>query len=624
MAPTVLRHRRPRCVQLLAGASCCLLGAFLNRSVEDVPRSRESAFALATRPAISSRPTHSQLSSLLSAEEPKHRSLGRRLVSLGAKGFGSEPAAPGGEDVPEPAGGWPTVSVLVLSSVGKATNPETLKQLAAQDYPLARIKEVIVSGADGLRSSAPEALRSLLRDFQPTTDDTLNLSQEFTACSGDMVAIWSDDHVSAPHRLRAQVSKAVGDEEVTLLQPTWFFDPMSQSFQKVREWPSDMLEDLADSGLPETLIKLFVCADLLTLCGNRQVLATAAADVRPDALPIEELKELVQNLPKHHLIEDLRWAAVRSPPAMTRYESARPDGALMQLAAAAWPKGAKSSSQFSLEAVLKEIQSAKMTPAAAIDAVLTEAQKLPQAPPEAELKRVGKVLAESLLKGGARAVLPAVLELQTWEGIAIGKGDVRAARMFSVFYEVFKAVRKYCLDNADFFEWEVLGPVAEGLVILGKKLWASDERVNEQLAMTLNKELYQQGFDKGGEKVAATDIMGTLGLRPVLQNFAFAALDLPSREVPMSALSAFAWALGEAEVANASLQLKVAKDVINNIDKVMPPDIGKLFVAMHERTWFKNEKDIAYLTQSLMKRIQDLKAQDPGIAKMLAEAQANR
>ncbi|CAE7239464.1 RE2, partial [Symbiodinium sp. KB8] len=68
-----------------------------------------------------------------------------------------------------------------------------------------------------------------------------------------------------------------------------------------------------------------------------------------------------------------------------------------------------------------------------------------------------------------------------------------------------------------------------------------------------------------------------------------------------------AWALATANVPLASLQIKVAKGILANIDKVMPPDIGKIFVAMHELEWFKDKDSIAYLTQALVARVQTLK-----------------
>mmetsp|Transcript_26978 Transcript_26978/g.47677 ORF Transcript_26978/g.47677 Transcript_26978/m.47677 type:complete len:120 (-) Transcript_26978:55-414(-) len=100
---------------------------------------------------------------------------------------------------------------------------------------------------------------------------------------------------------------------------------------------------------------------------------------------------------------------------------------------------------------------------------------------------------------------------------------------------------------------------------------------------------------------------------------AYAALDLPKEEMThVGAVASLAWALAVANVPLASLQIKVAKSVLANIDKVMPPDIGKIFVAMHEMEWFKDKDSIAYLTQALVARIQTLKREDPGLADVLA------
>jgi len=54
------------------------------------------------------------------------------------------------------------------------------------------------------------------------------LQKELAACTGDIVAVWGDDHVSSAHRLKFQVAAAMSEKSASgasVLQPSWFFDP---------------------------------------------------------------------------------------------------------------------------------------------------------------------------------------------------------------------------------------------------------------------------------------------------------------------------------------------------------------------------------------------------------------
>lgn len=620
-------HRRHKAYRLPVLVS--VLGLLVSIKAIWLGHCRHRAgWAFAGQLLVSRQRSHTSPSELVSISRAGWRSeqLRQHPVRANAKGFGSEPAVPCGADVPEPAGGWPTISILILGSNSKVATPESLKILAEQDYPFVRIKEVVVSNAAKLATSAPEALKKLLRDFVHPEIDTVNLRDEIVSCTGHMVAIWGDDQVSAPHRLRAQVARALSKKAVTVLQPTWFFDPLSQSFQEVQAWPTDQLEiedggDDTAAAQQNKLIKIFACSDLLTICGEKKLLAEAADSVQAAGTPQEEVKEVVQNIAMIDIIEDFRWAAVRTPPVIARYAPGVPDKALVQLAKGAFPKASSSKGQQLMDSVVKEIDTLKLSPADAINRLLSADNQ--QVLADTALQKIRRSVTDSLKRAGPESVAAAVSTLRSWSGLAVGQGDVKAARIFPAFYEAFAAVRGYCAENADYFDMVQLGSIAEGLVLLATKMWATDDKVNDAMVMTLTKELYQQGFDKPvGEKFTVASMAEMLGLKKVLQAMAYAALDIPNSLLQVNSLSSFAWALGEANVENSSLQIKVAKAIVANIDKVQPPDIGKIFVAMHERNWWKDDDSIAYLTQSLLSRVKQLKEQDPGIAKMIADAQA--
>lgn len=494
-----------------------------------------------------------------------------------------------------------------------------MKQLAAQDYPVDKINEVVVSKASS-QNSGSEDMQKLLRDFRCSSDDNLNLGAELAGCSGQIVALWGDAQVSVPQRLRTQVARSLAAKSATLLQPTWFFDRVSQEFQKVTEWPTDVLEDAS--------MKIFACADALTLCTDRAGLAELVADVQPN-LPEDELKEVLQKLPQPRLIDDLSWAAVQSPPVIAKVASAEPDKDLAGLVKEAWPQGAQDDTETSLEPVLKQIEESKSKPAQAIEALLSH--KLDQAADDITLRRVKALIEDSLKRNGAGSVAEAVAVLKDWKGLVIGKSDAQDSKTFPVFFQAFSVLRTYTTDYVDEFDMAHIGQTAERFVLLAKTMWAADSRITEAMSMVLSKELYQSGEDKpppreDGQKQGqnpdtgtVSHVVATLGLTKMLRELAYAAMDIPNSLITADAMSSLVWALGESGVENSPLSIKAAKTLIQNVDKLTPVHIGQIFVAMHERKWFRDEDAIAYLTQTLMARIKELKDQDPGLAKILAE-----
>mmetsp|Transcript_14648 Transcript_14648/g.32115 ORF Transcript_14648/g.32115 Transcript_14648/m.32115 type:complete len:651 (+) Transcript_14648:74-2026(+) len=550
--------------------------------------------------------------------------LGGRVVSpitVAAKGFNSVVTE---VEVEEPSGGWPTLTVMVISSQGKTAVKESLRQLALQKYPAGQLLEVIVPGASALAEDAPEELRPLLRDF--TTASPISLREEFASATGDVVAIWGDDHVSHNSRLQLQVAAAAGTG-VTVLRPDWFFDPAEAQFQRISKWPTgDFVEAAAPSNagesLPEDFLQLIVCADPLTLCGTRTGLMEAAANVKASQSPTQDMKELLLHLKGPHapqIMTSVEWAVARPLPPATVAKVAKPGAELEKLMMDAWPRGRRNRQRDALTTVIADIEREKSGPSEAFGRAFSEDFKGRLA--EGDLNSLTQALQDSLSRGTSGDVAAAVVKVGNWYGLASDQSD-KAARNFPVFFAAFSAVRSFIREDADLLEWESLGTVAEELVRLSMKLWGSNDDVTEALCMVLSRELYREEskFGKGSAPRTA-DITGTLGLTKPLEAIARATLDLPVEEASVHSLASIAWALSQAKVQNAAVQIKVAKGVLRESDKLTPPDIGKIFVAMHEREWFQDEDIVAYLTEALVKQVQQLKKSDPTLAATLAISQ---
>ncbi|CAE7038005.1 GIP [Symbiodinium natans] len=270
----------------------------------------------------------------------------------------------------------------------------------------------------------------------------------------------------------------------------------------------------------------------------------------------------------------------------------------------------------SLERLIESFDSENLGPVEAAEKLLTTEDLEYN---DAVLKKLQKAMGRSLQRGDHDSLHLTVEKLLQWPGLEPTQEEAEAnknAQSLPLFFTMFTAVRAYCNDNADFLDMIQIGTTLEALMKLARKMWAADERINNAMTLILNKELYEKGRDPID---GPADIIGTLGLRETFQVMAYAALDMPKEEMKhVDAVSSMAWALATASVPLASLQIKVAKGILANIDKVMPPDIGKLFVAMHEMEWFKDKDSIAYLTQALVSRVQTLKQEDAGLAKALA------
>lgn len=274
--------------------------------------------------------------------------------------------------------------------------------------------------------------------------------------------------------------------------------------------------------------------------------------------------------------------------------------------------------QIALSQIMEDLKAKSISTELAFERLLQEDLDFD----ELKLKKLRKSLDQSLERGGNEGVLPAISRLLEWEGLESQQEKsqgIQSAKKFPVFFTAFAAVREYCRENSDLFDMKQLGSALELLTKLARKMWAADDRVTGAMSMILNKELMERGEADTEVGVSDEATIGTLGLRRPFQDMARAALDIPNSEMKhVDAVASMAWALAVANIQSASLQIKVAKGIIAHIDKVTPPEIGKLFITMHDMKWFKDENAIAYLTQALVARIQTLKEEDPGLASMLA------
>lgn len=236
--------------------------------------------------------------------------------------------------------------------------------------------------------------------------------------------------------------------------------------------------------------------------------------------------------------------------------------------------------------------------------------------------KVKKVIKELLVRGGPAGAPAAIKELNSWEGLRPGSGDDAAARTYILFYPMFVAVRDYVSDRLEEFEMSDIGAIAERFVFLGLKIWGSDERITEAQVKWMTKDLSggdPRRLETMSKPEVPGDMVGSLGLRSVLQGIAYTVLETPSELLTVDACASLAWALAETRILNAPLATKVAKAIIANIDRVQPPDVGRIWHALDVKPWFKDAQSEAYLTEHLVARVQAMKKEDPGLAQILAD-----
>ncbi|CAK0837925.1 unnamed protein product [Prorocentrum cordatum] len=191
----------------------------------------------------------------------------------------------------------------------------------------------------------------------------------------------------------------------------------------------------------------------------------------------------------------------------------------------------------------------------------------------------------------------------------------------SVFYTAYVTIREYVRDNGDLMTIEELGPLAEGFVTLAQKMLGSDVKVQEKVVFYAQQDLLRTGAGYEMNTADTTaDIIQSVGLRECLTNIGYAAQEHPGVRFNVMAIASLAKAMAEANIVNKALSTKVAKAVIADADKLRPPDIGKLFVALHEKKWFTDPMAEGYLTESLVAQIQNLKKQDQGLDQIVQQS----
>jgi hypothetical protein len=546
-------------------------------------------------------------------------------VALRAKGFGAAAAAAVFEKVDPPAGGWPTISVILLSTDSTETDSDTLARFAKQDYPLEEVKEILVANAEDVKATAPEALRPLLRDLS-SASGILDIAAEIDSCSGSMVAFWGDDHISPPNRLTKQVAAAAKDKSVNVLKTTWFYDAVSQDFLKATEWMARQYEEFlkwqsstadVQAGIGEYLLT----SDPLTICGSREMLSEAAKscnDAKADDSPSDKLEELVSSLFKTRqtkILDNFEWAVARAPPNGCVLKSAEPQLQLVKLARKAFPKISTSGA---VDALVVKIKEGDMKPAAAVQTILLKEPKA--APSDAELRRLRKALSETLVKHTGRETLEAIQKLKEWYGIADKKGDKKAERIYPLYHTAFQAIRYHLFDNSDTMLMEELGPIAEDMVVLAKRMWNADTEVYKLVTDHCRKDLVESGLGNKVVSIADMKFTDLMGVKEALTNVAYAAQDCHGDTFSVQALSSLAWGLSEAGVQNRALSTKVARGIIADTLKLSPPDIHKLWASLNEHKWFQDETAEAYLAESLVAQVQELKKKDAAINQMTADA----
>eukprot|EP00929_Paragymnodinium_shiwhaense_P016215 TRINITY_DN124429_c0_g1_i1.p1 TRINITY_DN124429_c0_g1~~TRINITY_DN124429_c0_g1_i1.p1 ORF type:complete len:661 (-),score=181.79 TRINITY_DN124429_c0_g1_i1:79-2061(-) len=633
-----VRRRAAGAVVLAAGAAV-VTGSWCKNllGLDETPAGRFDAFVgggtqLMTQGLVS------QVLSPAARSEYDRSSRHRELtIAKAGKGFGAgAAAATAATEVEEPEGGWPTISVVMLSPASKYAKKDALAQLQTQDYPADKIMEVILAEADETGKDAPSKLKPKIKDFVGAsgTGAVFNFKEELKSMSGDYVALWSDDQVAPASRLKTQVAQAMKSNRPTVLKQNWFFNPEAWQLEEVTEWPISEFQEAMDAAqdgqsMPDSFAPMMIYAEPLSLCGKRETMTNAASRVKSSTSPNDELKELLLELlsgdaaSPPQIMDNVDWAVLRQPPAVAKTAAGKPPAGLREMVRAAWPSRKEMSKSW-FEDALKDIQQNKLQPAAAIGRVLAEDAAKPLT--KFELKKITKTIADTLVHGSGVDVSAAVAALQDWFGLKtdMEKSDIdKAVRNFPAYFACFKGLRSYVAEDADLVDTRVLGDLARGLVQLARRMWAADSLVTEVLVKITAEEMYGTS-EADMPAPGGADIVGTLGLRRPLEGIAYAALDIPddATEYPVSQLVSLAWGLSEAQVQNAALQNKVAKLIVRGSTKMTPPDIGYLFHALNNKEWFKDKDAIAYLTEAMLARAQELKRNDAGLRKTLADAVA--
>jgi hypothetical protein len=545
--------------------------------------------------------------------------------------------------VDAPPGGWPTLSVVVLNPTSKAADRFAIDQLAEQDYPVDQIREILVRDAEGFKDSAPQAFRPLLRELADASNANVLVASQLEACSGDMVAVWGDDQISTPSRLSAQVAASVAGDAPTVLKWRWFYDTLDRDFVNIDEWEVEMFESfeaslkmvtpsndtssnsitgMTNRTVPVGLGELIVACDALTLCGSRETLAGAAEKLRPKESPTDELKGLLTVLLKDsrpQILDGLEWASLASPPLGAKFELDKPEIALRRLADAAVPKRSAEQAVTMLDKTIVTIRESNMKPSDAVRLCLDKSPS--EVPSELELKRLGTALTATLERSTGADAHKALLVLSGWPGIQPGQGGKEVLNLLPIFYSAYVAIREYVRENGDLMTMDELGPLAEEFVKLAQLMLGSDVKVQERVVFYAQQDLLRTGGGmEMGSSDSTADIIKSVGLRECLTNVGYAAQEHPGVRFNVAAVASLAKALAEANVVNKALSTKVAKAVIADADKLRPPDIGKLFVALHERKWFTDPMAEGYLTEAMVAQIQNLKKEDQGLEQIVKDS----
>merc|ERR1712176_212825 len=265
------------------------------------------------------------------------------------------------------------------------------------------------------------------------------------------------------------------------------------------------------------------------------------------------------------------------------------------------------------------IRESNMKPA---DAVRLYLDKSPtEVPSELELKRLRTALTETLERSTGADAHKALQVLTRWPGILPDGYQKEVLNILPIFFSAYVAIREYVRENGDLMTMEELGPLAEEIVKLAKRIWASDKQVSERLVFYAQQDLFRigGGYEMGSSDTNA-DIINCVGLRECLTNVGYAAQEHPGVRFNVAAVASLANALAEANVVNKALSTKVAKAVIADADKLRPTDIGKLFVALHEKKWFTDLMAEGYLTEAMVAQIQNLKKEDQGLEQIVKDS----
>lgn len=559
---------------------------------------------------------------------------GHGTTARGATSAGVEDAATTETSVPAPDGGWPSLSVVVIGT--EISAQQAVAKLGAQDYPEDKVEEVLILG-ECKNQKLSGALASKARSLGAAA----SLADALAGCSGEMVALWGDDHVSVPDRLRRQVAKVVASKSVSALRFDWFFTPAGAQFSK----PCPRIDDGAEAfsatapegfeatdieqnmSMPEGFLESAPDMDPKTMCGPRALLAGAASKATKAFMMGSDASErdvddeiflAMSQLPTVPSVpQGVEWVAARAPPPGMDVEAKAegPGPSLVDAARAAFPAPAGSTTS--------PLDALRADPSvdAFVKSLLGMDMSLLR---QLSTTQVRTAMQEHIEGCRGDDLADAVATLTAWSGVLPNKARRADVKRAPYFVSATSAIREHLRSKAEDMHYTSLGPLAENVVKFCLGFFAADGIVLDEFMNAMSMDPYYRAprakVNLAEGKNATEDIANAyvraLGFMEPLEAIGDAAR-FNAEDLPITGHASIAWAFSQADIKDPGLADAMAKAAARDKDTVGPQEVGKLFVALGEKHWVRDAEAASYVLKALVARVQELKRADPNLANVI-------